>query len=154
VKASILAIFSLFPLFVTPASAQYTHGYGFIGSTLSGKGVAGAFRYGIGGEGSMAPHLTLGGEIGGMQKGTSGVVVSGNAAFHLPISSYGDRVDPFLTAGVSVAHLGGTGAFVNIGGGLNYWWRRNFAMRFEFRGYAGGGDLNGFSELRFGLAFR
>jgi hypothetical protein len=153
VKSFILAVLTIVLFLATPAAAQYTHGYGFIGATIGGK-VGGAFRYGIGGEGSIAPRLTLGGEIGGMQKGTSGVVVSGNAAFHLPISSYRDRVDPFLTAGVTIAHLGDTGAFVNIGGGLNYWWQRNLAMRFEFRGYAGGNDLNGFSEVRFGIAFR
>ena len=46
------------------------------------------------------------------------------------------------------------GLWVNLGGGLNYWFRRNIGLRVEFRGYPGGVDLNSFAEFRVGVSFR
>jgi hypothetical protein len=125
-------------------------GYGFIGATAGD--LSGAFRYGMGGEWATAPHISVGGEIGGIQKNSSGVVISGNLTSHIP---WRGALDPFVTGGISVAHLGGsTGAYGNLGGGVNYWWSSHLAFRGEFRGYLGGGDLPGFGEFRFGISFR
>ncbi len=129
-------------------------GYGFIGGTFAGSrgGVGGAFRYGIGGEGQIAPHFNLGGEIGGLSKNGTGVVGSGNVSFHVPFQS---TVDPFVTGGVSIARKAGeTGLYVNLGGGVNYWLRDRLGVRAEFRGYPGGYDLNSFAEFRIGIVFR
>ena len=138
-----------------PLPAQ-THGYGFLGGTFAGT-PEGAFRYGIGGEGRVAPRVTLGGEIGGInKKNFGGVVLSGMATFHPSVSSRGNRWDPFLGGGLTFAPDGdGPGMFLNIGGGVNYWWQRNFGFRFEIRGYPKLiADTSGFAEFRFGVAFR
>jgi hypothetical protein len=125
-------------------------GYGFIGASVGD--LSGAFRYGAGGEWSTSPHLSLGGEIGGIQKNSSGLLVSGNITTHIPFRG---ALDPFATGGISVAHFAHTtGAYGNLGGGVNYWFNSHMAFRGEFRGYLGGGDLPGFGEFRFGVTFR
>jgi hypothetical protein len=131
-----------------------SHGYGFAGATIGDKSLQSAFRYGIGGGWAVAPHVTAGGEIGGIQKDGSGVIVSGNVGVH-----FRRRVetgfDPFVTGGITGGRLGGeTGVYGNIGGGFNYWFRPRVGFRGEFRGYPGGKDLNNFSEFRFGISFR
>ena len=135
------------------AFAQQSFGYGFLGGAFGGShnGLDGAFRYGVGGEGYVAPHFTLGGEIGGIAKNGTGVLASGNVAFHIPAR----ELDPFVTGGLSIGHKGGaTGLYTNLGGGVNYWLRRNFGVRAEFRGYPGGLDLGSFAEFRMGVVFR
>ncbi len=137
-----------------PSFAQQSFGYGFLGGTFSGRGgVGGAFRFGIGGEGRIAPHFTAGGEVGGISKDGTGALGSGNVSFHVPVES--SRVDPFFTGGVSLARKSGaTGLWVNLGGGVNYWVREGIGARVEFRGYPGGYDLPSFSEFRIGVVFR
>jgi hypothetical protein len=138
-------------IWVTGRGEAQSLGYGFIGATAGD--LSGAFRYGLGAEWATAPHLSIGGEIGGLQKNSSGLLVSGNLTGHLrPI---GSALDPFVTGGISVAHISHTtGAYGNVGGGVNYWWNSHLAFRGEFRGYLGGGDLPGFGEFRFGISFR
>jgi hypothetical protein len=111
------------------AFGQQLFGYGLFGGTFGGHGgMSGAFRYGIGGEGRIARHVTLGGEIGGISKEGTGVLGSGNVSFHVPARSR--TVDPFLTGGVSLAHKAGeTGLYVNLGGGVHYWLRPHIGVR-------------------------
>jgi hypothetical protein len=138
-------------MFVAGSGKAQSLGYGFIGATAGD--LSGAFRYGLGAEWATAPHISIGGEIGGLQKNTSGLLVSGNLTGHIP--PRGSALDPFVTGGISVAHLSHTtGAYGNLGGGVNYWWNSHLAFRGEFRGYLGGGDLPGFAEFRFGISFR
>lgn len=140
------------------AAAQFgwaqSHGYGFMGGTFAGRGrMGGAFRLGIGGEMRVAPLVNLGGEVGSVHNDGTGVIGSGNASVHVPLRS--DTVDPFVTGGVSAGYVPrSAGLWVNLGGGLNYWFRRNVGLRVEFRGYAGGVDLPGFAEFRVGVSFR
>ena len=61
-------------LSLTSSSHAQTHGYGFIGGTLGGHAPGGAFRYGIGGAWAIAPHVTAGGELGGIHNESSGLV--------------------------------------------------------------------------------
>jgi hypothetical protein len=137
-------------MLVTGSSQAQSLGYGFIGATAGD--LSGAFRYGFGAEWATAPHISIGAEIGGIQKNSSGLLASGNLTGHIPMRG---PFDPFLTGGISVGHLSHTtGAYGNLGGGLNYWWNSHFAFRGEFRDYVGGGDLPGFAEFRFGLSFR
>lgn len=144
-----LAIFLAQPL----AFAQRSFGYAFLGGTFSGHGdMDGAFRYGFGGEGRVAPHLTMGGEIGGVSKNGSGVLGSANASFHFPTSTR--AIDPFITGGFSAGHKVETGLWVNLGGGLNYWATPHVGARMEFRGYPGGYHLSSFGEFRLGIIFR
>ena len=148
-------LFNLLPLLfcaaitVSMAHAQ-THGYGFIGPAFNGNPRGSAFRYGMGGAWATTRHITLGGEMGGID--SSGLLASGNAGVHF---TPGKIADPFVTGGISYARSGGeNAAFANIGGGLNYWFRSRIGARFEYRGYLGGQDLKNFSEFRFGVSFR
>ena len=135
------------------AFGQESYGYGFIGGAFGGHGgLDGAFRYGIGGEGRLAPLVTAGGEIGGISQNGAGVLASGNVSVHIPARPH--AIDPFVTGGFSVGHKGETGLWVNLGGGVNYWFQHRLGVRAEFRGYPGGYHLNSFAEFRFGIAFR
>jgi hypothetical protein len=88
-------------MFVAGSGKAQSLGYGFIGATAGD--LSGAFRYGLGAEWATAPHISIGGEIGGLQKNTSGLLVSGNLTGHIP--PRGSALDPFVTGGISVAHL-------------------------------------------------
>ena len=118
------------------ALAQESYGYGFSGGAFGGHGgLDGAFRYGIGGEARLAPLVTAGGEIGGISQNGTGVLASGNVSVHIPAPR---SIDPFVTGGFSVGHKGETGLWVNLGGGVNYWFQHRLGVRGEFRGYPGG----------------
>lgn len=132
-----------------------SHGYGFAGATIGDRPLSGAFRYGIGGGWAVAPHVTIGGEVGGLRgDGTNGAVLSGNVGVHFR-RRVDTGLDPFVTGGITGARAGGeNGVWGNIGGGVNYWCRPRLGFRGEFRGYPGGQDLNSFSEFRFGISFR
>lgn len=139
-------------VFFLPLKAQ-SHGYGFVGTTVDDQNFgSGILRYGLGGNWSIFPHVTVGGEFGGVQH--RGVLASGNAGFHFRRHvSHG--LDPFVTGGVSGMYVSGSSApYVNLGGGVNYWFLPRLGARVEFRTYRGGTDLNDFSEFRFGVSFR
>jgi hypothetical protein len=103
----------------------------------------------------VAPHVTIGGEAGGVNtSGGGGAIVSANVGAHFR-RRVEAGLDPFISGGVTGVRVGGeTGLYANIGGGLNYWLSPGVGVRGEFRGYPGGRDLNTFSEFRFGLSFR
>ncbi|MEN6537160.1 MAG: hypothetical protein ABFD60_07220 [Bryobacteraceae bacterium] len=146
----------LFLVVVVPHAYTQTHGYAFAGSTVGIDAPdSNAFRYGIGGNWGFLRHLTLGGEAGGLHEdGNEGMLASGNVGFHFR-GNVETGFDPFVTAGLTGIYVGGeTSGYTNIGGGLNYWFRPRIGFRVEFRGYPGGEDRNGFSEFRFGIAFR
>lgn len=127
-------------------------GYVFGGGTVGGIGGAG--RFGMGLDVGVAPRFTLGGELGLIEKDNNvGFVLSCDLTFHFERQHHG--WDPFLDGGISDARLGGVnGVYLNLGAGFNYWFVSRLALRGEFKGYAGGQDLGGFTELRVGLTFR
>lgn len=113
--------------------------------------MGGAFRYGIGGSWAVAPHVTAGGEVGGIG---SGLLASANAGVHLRRRAE-QGFDPFFTIGITGVRSGGeNGVYLNIGGGTNYWLHSRIGVRVEIRGYPGWRDLVGFSEIRAGICFR
>ena len=130
-------------------------GYVFGGVTF-GNRLDGAGRFGMGLDFDLASRLDLGGEIGLIAKNNGGVLGSANLSYHFtPHGRRHEAWDPFLVGGFSAAHLNGTsGVYLNLGAGVNYWWSERFALRGEFKGYAGGQDLGGFGEFRFGVTFR
>ena len=137
-------------------SAQsVTTGYVYAGVAVGGH-LEGAGRFGVGVDFRLAPHFDLGGEIGTIFKNSNvGILGSGNLSYHFVRSNQREAWDPFLVGGVSAAHLGGaSGIYLNLGAGVNYWVGRRWAVRGEFKGYPGGGDLGGFAEFRFGITFR
>ncbi len=129
-------------------------GYVYGGATF-GKRVDGAGRFGVGLDFRLTPHFDLGGELGTIHKSDVGILGSGNLAYHFTRPSGREQWDPFLVGGVSAARSSGVGGlYVNLGGGVNYWVTRRWALRGEFKGYPGGQDLGGFAEFRFGATFR
>lgn len=138
-----------------PCAYAQSHGYGFGGVTLGEQAPGdGALRLGLGGNWRVLPHVTVGGEAGTIQKDGTGAILSATAGVHLR-QRVETGADPFFAAGITGARLRGeTGVYGNFGGGINYWFRPRIAFRAEFRGYAGGSDLNSFSEFRFGISFR
>ncbi len=130
-------------------------GFVFGGATFGSRPLDGAGRFGMGLDFNLAPHFELGGEVGSIFKSDVGILGSANLSYHFNASRRHEMWDPFLVAGVSAARFAGAGgAWVNLGAGLNYWLTRRVALRGEFKGYAGGQDLGGFGELRFGITFR
>ena len=130
---------------------------GFVyGGLAFGSGLNGAGRFGVGLDFGLTSKLDLGGELGLIAKNDVGPLGSTNLYYHFTPHERGrTEWDPFLVGGFTAAHLhGATGAYLNLGAGVNYWWTERFALRGEFKGYAGGQDLGGFGELRFGLTFR
>lgn len=136
----------------TAHAQQVTSGFLFGGATF-GK-VDGAGRFGGGLDFELTPSLDLGGEIGTIHKRDVGVLASANIGYHFD-GRRDSGWDPFFTAGVSGARLGGRGGlYLNLGMGMNYWVRPTWAFRGEFKGYPGGQDLGGFAEFRFGVTFK
>jgi hypothetical protein len=142
---------------ISTARAQ-TLDSGFVyGGVTFGKRLEGAGRFGIGLDFSLTDHLDLGGEVGTIHKNDVGILGSGNLTYHFtrPRGRRRDQWDPFLVGGVSGARISGAGGlYLNLGGGVNYWLGRRWALRGEFKGYPGGQDLGGFAEFRFGVTFR
>ena len=130
-----------------------TSGYVYAGDTF-GHRIDGAGRFGFGFDFSVAPHFDVGAEIGTIVKSDVGIMGSGNVSYHFDRPRRGEQWDPFLVMGLSAAHFAGSsGLYVNLGGGVNYWVSRRWALRGEFKAYPGGQDLGGFGEFRFGVAF-
>jgi hypothetical protein len=154
------ALFLTVLLFGGPA-ARFLHaqtlssGFAFAGATFGSHPLDGAGRFGVGLDAHLASQFDLGGEVGMIFKHDAGVLGSANLSYHFTRSRRHEEWDPFLVAGVSAARFAGTGgAWINLGGGVNYWFSRRAALRGEFKGYAGGQDLGGFGEFRFGVTFR
>jgi hypothetical protein len=135
---------------------HHGQGYVFVAPTASSEGDYG-LHFGVGGEGLVYKGLGVGGEIGYLgvaQDLSRGVgVFSPNVSYNFWRSS---KVSPFLTGGYSLIVGGdGVGNAVNVGGGLQWWFKNHIGMRFEVRDHvypaAPGFRTVG---IRIGLAFR
>ena len=138
---------------VGPLSGQ-TLSTGFVyGGVTFGKRIDDAGRFGVGLDFHLASQFDVGAELGTIHKNDVGILGSANLIYHL--SRRKEKWDPFIAGGVSAARISGTGGlYLNLGTGVNYWLRRRWALRGEFKGYPGGQDLGGFAELRLGVTFR
>jgi hypothetical protein len=93
---------------------------------------------GGGGEGRITGRFALGGEIGVLKPTTNQYAIttglaSVTPAFHF-ISKHSKRkFDPFVDGGFSLLVGRGGAIGIHYGGGVNYWVRRRFGLRFEFR---------------------
>jgi hypothetical protein len=63
---------------------------------------------------------------------------------------------PFVTAGYSnFFTLTGSNDLANIGGGVNYWYRERFGLKFEFVDhFSAGTNSANYAEFRFGFNFK
>jgi len=130
-----------------PAAAQMSSGYVY---AFGGPVVVPMSAYtrwngdfvhvGGGGEARLTDRFALGGEIGVLKPVTNqDAITTGLAsvtpAFHFISRDSKRKFDPFVDGGFSLLAGGGGGGAVAIhyGGGVNYWVRRRFGLRFEFR---------------------
>lgn len=131
-------------------------GYGFAGvGGTSGSNSDVLFNIGGGGEGLIYRGLGAGAEIGYLSSAGSfgdGIgLASANLAYHFNRSS---RVVPFVTGGASLAFRSGTAGGGNFGGGIQYWPKEHFGLRFEFRDHVFSSDSPHLFTFRVGVAFR
>jgi hypothetical protein len=141
------------PIARTLSAQTLSSGFVFAGATFGSHPMNGTGRFGVGLDFRLAPHFDLGGEVGTIIKNDVGMLGSANLSYHF--NRQHEDWDPFLVVGVSAGRFAGSGgAWMNLGGGVNYWFSRRAALRGEFKGYAGGQDLGGFGEFRFGVTFR
>jgi len=110
-----------------------------------------------GGEVVIAQTVGLGGELGIVNRHSSFGFVSLDASFHLLRHAATGKVDPFITGGYTKTYnlfSGANGA--NFGFGLNYWLRRRFGVRAEFRDmvFTAGVPTTNFWTIRGGIVFR
>jgi hypothetical protein len=127
-----------------PACAQPSSGYvyAFGGMVVVPKSAFtrwnGDFVHvGGGGEGRLTGRFALGGEVGVLKPITNQyAITSGLAsvtpAFHFISKNSRSRLDPFVDGGLSLLFARGGGIAIHYGGGMNYWLRRRFGLRFEF----------------------
>src|SRR5262245_1083422 len=121
------------------AVGQRSNGYWYVAPGGSTSGGQTHFMIQLGGGGEFALGRGIGFGIEGAAVGptdnyTDGVfgIASANGYYHF-YPSKSARIDPFATAGYSLAFRKGTASVINYGGGLNYWLWENVALRFEFR---------------------
>jgi hypothetical protein len=133
-------------------------GYAFVAPTTSTGGGSG-LHFGAGGEGLVYKGLGLGAEVGyvaaARELGEGIGVLSPNVSYNFTKASRSGKFAPFVTGGYSL--LFGSDALhaVNVGGGLNWWFKDRVGLRLEFRDHVtvrfGSAHLFG---VRIGLAFR
>jgi len=141
------------------------YGIGAVASALSGYSPL-VQQVGFGGEGFIFKGLGLGGELAYVHWGAydrQAWLPSVDLSYHVLGNRERARVDPFGLAGVSVyvptMHGNRGDAATNFGGGINLWFNKHAALRFEFRNTINGGVYdfgpgNPYFSFRFGIAFR
>ena len=106
------------------------------------------------------PHFGAGADIEGLIPGQSTANAVGIASFnaygHL-FNALGDKnIDPFVTGGYSIVFRNFAANGVNVGGGINYWFREKVGLvlagRFAHATVQSVGT--NFLEVRIGLTFR
>lgn len=117
---------------------------------------------GGGGEGRLIDRFAIGGEIGVLKPVTNKyAITSGLAsvtpAFHFTAKDSKHKFDPFVDGGVSLLIARGGAIAIHYGGGANYWLRRRFGLRFEFRHHIfspESGEAVHLVGFRVGIVFR
>jgi len=151
-----------------PATAEVSSGYfyAFGGPVVVPKSAFtrwnGNFVHmGGGGEGRLTDRFALAGEIGVLKPITNQYAItiglgSVTPTFHF-ISKHSKRkFDPFVDGGVSLLVGRGGAMALHYGGGVNYWLRRRFGLRFEFRHHIfspESGEAVHLASFRVGLLF-
>ena len=119
---------------------------------------------GIGFEKRFYKGLAAGADFQGFFGGENNMAYGGftfttNGSYHFRYATSSGKLVPFATGGFSVVKACASGcldalAGVNVGGGINYWYKPNRAFRVEFRDnivdYFGASHK---TEVRIGLSF-
>ena len=153
----LLAVLS--PLAAAAQSKEYRgQGYVFIAPGMIDGEVA-TLHVGGGGEGLFYKILGVGAEIGYLgtirELGNGIGVLSPNVSFHFTNATRSGKFAPFVTSGYSLLFGDGVASAVNIGGGMNWWFKERVGLRLEIRDHlvVTGGVPHLFG-VRIGLAFR
>jgi hypothetical protein len=155
----VILLVVLLPFAVAAQSKERRgQGYFFVAPTSSTAGGFG-LHVGGGGEGLVYKGLGVGGEIGYLgaaRELSQGIgVLSPNVSYNFTKASKSGKFAPFVTGGYTL--LLGSDAFhaVNVGGGVNWWFKDHLGLRLEFRDHvtlqSGSAQFFG---VRIGLAFR
>lgn len=129
------------------------------GGLVSRYGTGVAYYGGFSVERIFAGRVGIGVDIGGVNASptnfnySAGLLAFGGSYHFIPAAR---RVDPFVTAGIAGVTLEGAPALIQFGAGMNYWVKKNFALRAEIRDQVGndGGTALHYLATRFGIAFR
>ena len=116
---------------------------------------------GGGGEGHLTDRFALGGEIGVLKPVTNQYAIttglaSVTPAFHFICRDSKRKFDPFVDGGFSLLAGNGGAVAIHYGGGMNYWVRRRFGLRLEFRHHIfspESGEAVHLVGFRFGIVF-
>jgi hypothetical protein len=155
----VILLVVLLPLAAAAQSKDHHgQGYFFVAPTTTTAGGFG-LHIGGGGEGLVYKGLGVGGEIGyigAARELNRGIgVLSPNVSYNFTNASRSGKFAPFVTGGYTL--LVGSDALhaVNVGGGVNWWFKDHLGLRLEFRDHVatqfGSTHIFGF---RIGLAFR
>jgi hypothetical protein len=156
---SVILLVVLLPLAAAAQSKDHHgQGYFFVAPTTTTAGGFG-LHIGGGGEGLVYKGLGVGGEIGyigAARELNRGIgVLSPNVSYNFTNASKSGKLAPFVTSGYSL--LIGSDALhaVNVGGGVNWWFKDHLGLRLEFRDHVAlrFGSTHIFG-VRIGLAFR
>ena len=115
-------------------------------------------QFGAGGERLVYRGLGFGAELGGVNAPDERFgLFSANASYHFVGLKKNPRLIPFITGGITRVGTSESGeSWLNLGGGVNYWFHNRAALRLEVRDQL---DLNHSTPLqylgfRIGMSFR
>ncbi len=148
-------LFLVFCSLTSFAQASEKRVWGFL---VAGGGAAsdsvGIVQVAGGGEGLIYKALGVGGELGfiaTVSNGDNGFgVASVNLSGHFNRTQ---KLQPFVTGGATLAFRSGTAGGGNVGGGVQYWFKENVALRIEARDYIFSSDRFNYFIVRAGISF-
>ena len=164
----ILIVFSLLVFSAVGRTQEFEQprglGYFFVApgrraGTLRSRDFGGALvQFGAGGERLVYKGLGFGAELGGVKAPNERFgLFSANASYHFVGLKKNPRLIPFITGGITRVGTSESGeSWLNLGGGVNYWFHDRAALRLEVRDQL---DLNHSTPLqylgfRIGMSFR
>src|SRR5262249_55700117 len=105
---------------------HHGQGYAFVAPSVFSEG-GGALHFGVGGEGLVYKGLGVGGDVGygrfiGRDNNGFGVV-SVNGSYHFTNATRSGQLAPFVTGGYSLLFSGDAVNAINLGGGVNLWFK-------------------------------
>ncbi len=138
------------------------HGYAYVapGGFTAGGSTNAALGLGVGGEAMLYKGLAAGADIGWQgptQSFRNGIgLASFNGAYHFVSSQNERRLVPFVTAGYTRSFANQSGAnLANYGAGIQYWFKENWAFRFEARDHINtSGPAAHVWQVRLAVVFR
>lgn len=140
-----------------PTGLPSGQGYVFFAPGTTYPGGTAFAHVGVGGQARIYKGFGAGAEVGYASPfdGSGIGVFSANGYYHFFPRTSMRIVDPFVTAGYTLAFARGSGNLVNFGGGATYWAWRRIGLRFEFRDHMTVPiERIHLWQARFGVAFR